>query len=337
LKRTLSVTMAASSADRTEEKGAVLFEILDANKSGTLDLNEFVIFVKGIAGDFSDSATEKLAESVLAMIDSNKDGKVDKVEWQKMLAEWDRPNKEEIIDMLISQTKAKQESKLSKVKQEKLKALFNKLDTKKTGKLGLSELSALAQAINKDIAVNLLAALGKTEDDLVSEADWLSGMEVYAAMPDEVFLYKFDEYLKVIEESNEIATPTLSKAEAKAVVQNFVESAGSQYRFCIQAIEGNNFVVTFSKPSKHFPVPKFHIETVFVVNEHGLHFYVEDEEQARFPAKMEVKWSDKWLDRYIVKKMMYAKLSSTKAVMQDEWIESRMPSQKWEDDPEEAS
>ena len=28
-----------------------------------------------------------------------------------------------------------------------------------------------------------------------------------------------------------------------------------------------------SKPSKHFPVPKFHIETVFVVNEHGLHFY----------------------------------------------------------------
>ena len=37
------------------------------------------------------------------MIDSNKDGKVDKVEWQKMLTDWDRPNKEEIIDILISQ------------------------------------------------------------------------------------------------------------------------------------------------------------------------------------------------------------------------------------------
>lgn len=34
-------------------------------------------------------------------------------------------------------------------------------------KQGLNELSALAQAINKDIAVSLLTALGKTEDDLI--------------------------------------------------------------------------------------------------------------------------------------------------------------------------
>lgn len=267
------------------------------------------------------------------MIDSNKDGKVDKAEWQKMLKDWDRPNKEQILDILISQAQTKQESKLTQAKKDKLVELFEKLDTRKTGKLSFNELSALAQAINRDIASSLLASLDKNGDDLVSQAEWLDGMEVYAAMPDDVFLYKFDEYLKVIEESNKITIPKLSKEEARALVQEFLESAGSKYRFSIEAIEGN-FVVTFSKPSKHFPVPKFHIETVFVVNELGLHFYVEDEEQARFPAKMEVKWSDKWLDRYIIKKMMYAKLTSTKAVMQDEWIKSRMPDQKWEDDPE---
>ena len=36
LKRSVTSAMAASSADRVEEKGAVLFEILDGNNSGTL-------------------------------------------------------------------------------------------------------------------------------------------------------------------------------------------------------------------------------------------------------------------------------------------------------------
>ena len=40
------------------------------------------------------------------MIDTNKDGKVDKDEWEKMLKEWDRPNKEEILDLLIAQVRA---------------------------------------------------------------------------------------------------------------------------------------------------------------------------------------------------------------------------------------
>lgn len=43
-----------------------------------------------------------------------------------------------------------------------------------------------------------LGAICLTPLCVCSEADWLRGMEVYAAMPDEVFLYKFDEWVQNI-------------------------------------------------------------------------------------------------------------------------------------------
>lgn len=151
-------------ADRTEEKGTLLFDLLDTNKSGTLvgEKNiEFKIlallqtcavlfvcrtsmnlsylsrrwqtispilpqrkyksilrksthwkrFLKQSSCNIAPNnhnlyVARTLAESVLSMIDTNKDGKVDKDEWEKMLKEWDRPNKEEILDLLIAQVRA---------------------------------------------------------------------------------------------------------------------------------------------------------------------------------------------------------------------------------------
>jgi len=333
-------------------KAQKLFHLLDINDDKSLDLEEFTKFVKAIVGDDTHENIANVAGSILAITDSNQDGKVDLGEWNTMILAWDHPRKEEILDMFIDEAPAaKKNPALSDFKMKKLMELFHKLDTNNNGTLEFNEVEALNDSINLNLASSLFKTLDKNRDEKISVGEWLRGMKPYEAIPDHVFGPRFDEYLRLVDEHQQrkVAAaappppkpklPMPSQEETRALITEFLETTDTQYRYMMQPLRPNSFVVTFSKPSKHFPVPQYQIETVFVVdpNENGLEYYVEDEEQPKIPSQMDVAWSDKWLDKYICKKMMFAKLASTKALLDDPWLKSRVKKQQWKDSEPEAA
>ena len=91
-----------------------LFDVLDRDNSGSLDINEFIKFVKAVYAGGDVDAMKEAAQSILDFTDTNKDGKADLEEWTNMVVQWQHPEKSKLMSLFIKEApKSKYNSKLS--------------------------------------------------------------------------------------------------------------------------------------------------------------------------------------------------------------------------------